>query len=151
MTETKLTGRRVLWLVPVGILLTLAAVAVGSRLVPDHRAGAFVAHWAKLFQDCPDIASIQALPTKERPDCIFIRAFTNGQWVAVRMEHSCCSGAGFDASVFVDSTRTIRYDTTHTFCGNETLSAELGRIQAAGPAGFYASLTNLTLQTWARK
>lgn len=148
MTATRTTGKWIFRLLPVGVLVAVIAIAVGSRLMPDHQTEGFVRHWARLFQKCPDVDSIRALPPAERPDCIYTRQFTNGQWVAVRMEHSCCSGAGFDASVFADSTRTIRYDTTYSFCGYESLCGELGSVAATNLDGFYASLTNLNLKTW---
>ncbi len=151
MTATRTTGKWIFRLLPIAVVGAVIAFAVGNRLMPDHRAEAFVAHWVGQFQNCPDVAGISALPPAERPDCIYIRQFTNGQWVAVRSEHSCCSGAGFDASVFLDSTRTIRYDTTYSFCGYEGLCGELGAVQATDLAGFYAALTNLTLRNWEPK
>ena len=148
MTKTRTNGQRTLRLLLVGAIVAVIVIAACNRLKPDHRADAFVTHWAGLFRKCPDLASIRTLPPKERPDCVYIRQFPNGQWVAVKMEHSCCSGAGFDASVFLDSTRIIRYDKTYSFCGYEGLCGELEKVQATELDGFYASLTNLNLNIW---
>ena len=148
MDAASTRGKRVLRFVSIGVVLAAVAVVASSYLMRDQRPEAFVSHWASLFEKCSDVAAIRALPAAERPDCIYIREFTNGQWVAVTMEHACCSGAGFNGSVFFDNTRTIRYDTTHSFCGYEGLCGELGNVQAKNLAEFYASLTKLTLKIW---
>ena len=61
-------------------------------------------------------------------------------------EHSCCSGAGFDATVIRDSAGAIYADTTHTFCGIEGISGELSAVSADSLSGFYSHVNQLKLQ-----
>ena len=42
----------------------------------------------------------------------------SGEWYAVVLEHSCCSGAGFDAVMIKDSKGTI-YTAEKNYCGYE--------------------------------
>jgi hypothetical protein len=55
-------------------------------------------------------------------------------------EHSCSSGAGFDATIFYDSSGAVRVDRTHHFCGIEGLQSELGSVAATSLADFYTGL-----------
>ena len=77
---------------------------------------------------------------------VYIRTFDTGEWVAVAMEHSCCSGAGFNASIFFDSNGSTFVDTTYSFCGVEGMGEELHRVETSNLAGFYSKLTKLKLQ-----
>jgi hypothetical protein len=133
------------------LLLLLALFLVSILLgyiwfipsAPDNRRAEFVEHWARLFEDCSDLEAVESLRGRESPELLYVSKFANGEWIAVRMEYACGDGAGFDASVFVDSTGKICFDTSHHFCGYEALEAELGGINAANLAELYSGLSSL--------
>lgn len=77
-----------------------------------------------------------------------MRTFDSGEWVAARSEYSCVDGAGFDATVFLDSRGAIKYQVGHHFCGYEGLSSELQKVDTQNLTGFYAKLTNVVLRAW---
>jgi hypothetical protein len=136
------------------VVILLAAaitvIVVRALVAPPSsvRATSFVEHWGALFEQCTTLADVKAIDQAERPDLIFVRQFKNDEWIAVRMEHSCCSGKGFDATVICDSNKRIQVDTEHTFCGYEGLSCELRRIKATSLPEFYEGLNYLKLTDW---
>lgn len=135
------------WIAALAVLSLIGLHCWHNR--QSAREERFVAHWARLFQTCPTAESLQRLDPSERPDLILIRRFSNGQWVAVRNEYSCMDGAGFDASVWYDSTRKIRFDTSRNFCGYEGLCGELG-FEASNLEQFYdgAAALGVHLREW---
>jgi hypothetical protein len=147
MMTAKTIGQWLFRLFPAGALLVLMVAIVSTHYGSDHRADKFIKHWVTLFQACRNTTSIRALPPAEHPDSIFIRDFTNGQWIAVRSESDCTTGAGFDASVFADSDGNIKHQKGHHFCGYEGLSCELSKVSARNLAEFYGALTNIQFQT----
>lgn len=120
--------------------LTIAAVMANGV---NPRSEKFVKHWVTTFKKCPNLKAVKSLPNAYR---IYIRTFKNGEWVAISMEHECCSGAGFNATVFYDSQHKMYADTTYSFCGLEGLAGELGEIKATSLKAFYPSLTQLKLR-----
>jgi hypothetical protein len=48
----------------------------------------------------------------------------SSEWYAVCLEHSCCSGKGFDAVLIMDSDRQF-YTSHNNYCGYEGFSARL--------------------------
>ncbi|NLI76624.1 MAG: hypothetical protein GX442_09300 [Candidatus Riflebacteria bacterium] len=63
--------------------------------------------------------------------------FPDGSWIAMANEHSCCSGAGFDCVVAIDSKGDFRVDPDKNFCGREGLENCLGKVTASSVAEFY--------------
>lgn len=124
---------------------TLLCIITGSFLwigAPNRRAQAFIATWESRFGRCGSLREIRSLPEAE---LIYVREFPTGEWVAARSEHSCCSGAGFDATVFYDSAGAVRRDTSCSFCGYEGLKGRLDQVQARSLAQFYGGLHYLRL------
>ena len=111
----------------------------------DARSMRFVDHWASLLSRCRNIQEVEAV-AKEQDRLVLTRRFDSGEWVAVCSEHSCCSGAGFDATVFVDSKGTIQYDTTHSFCGYEGLCGELNGVAASNLNQFYSGVDSMGIR-----
>lgn len=103
----------------------------------------FVRHWSERLRT---IDSLDAAKRFGEGEPVFVRAFPSGEWLIATCEHSCCSGAGFDATVIRDSTGAIYSDTTHTFCGIEGMSSELSQVSAEALSAFYPRLTQLKLQ-----
>jgi hypothetical protein len=79
---------------------------------------------------------------------VVVRVFASGEWIVATCEYSCCSGAGFDATVIRDSTGATYANTGHNFCGIEGLGEGLGEysVPAASLPAFYSGLSKLNLQ-----
>ena len=58
------------------------------------------------------------------------RTFPNGESVAIRMEHACCTGAGFNATVLYGSDGHVFADTKRCFCGYEEMAFSLEHVPA---------------------
>ena len=134
--------------VPLGRIIVFALCAiVVVGLVTPHLAfihqPRFVRHWSQQFRG---IDSLDAAKSFEESERVFVRAFSSGEWLIATCEHSCCSGAGFDATVIRDSTGTIYTDTTHTFCGIEDMTSAFAQISAETLSAFYPRLTQLKLK-----
>jgi hypothetical protein len=106
-------------------------VALGSH--SGERASRFVATQSQRLRACRTLPEVRQVAD-------FTRTFPDGSWVAAVSEHACCSGAGFNATVFYDSSGGIRVDQTHAFCGTEGLQGELNQIAGNSLAAFYAGL-----------
>src|SRR5438105_3117562 len=109
-------------------IAALGCLAVLGVVLPlfssrDARASHFVSVQSERLRKC------HALPEAQRV-AQFTRSFSDGSWVAAISEHSCSSGAGFDATVFYDSTGIVRVDRSHHFCGLEGLQSELRGVTA---------------------
>lgn len=112
------------------------------QTVPRWRAEAFIARWSAQLRKCGSIRAVKALPDA---DWVYTRKLPSGEWVAAASEHSCCAGAGFDATVFWDSTGRLQCDTSYSFCGGP--AGELDRVEARSLREFYARLPSLRLQS----
>jgi hypothetical protein len=143
MTQAKTIAKWTFRLLPSALLIAFGTSVIFSRLIPDNRSERFVAHWTKLFQRMATLEEISGIPTEDRPELIFTRRFTNGEWVMVRGEYSCTDGAGFDATVFRDSSGIIRYQTGHHYCGFDGLRGELNGIEANSITEFFESIRGL--------
>ena len=114
-----------------GFLLPLFSTA-------NARASRFIHSKGALLKNCESYADAQRVAQ-------FARKFSDGTWVAVISEHACSSGAGFDATIFYDSSGIMRVDKTHHFCGTEGLENELSRVTASTLREFYAGLPDCKL------
>ncbi len=135
-------GRLVAWVV----LALIVASAFGVYWHYARRPQAFIREWSERFRPLDSLDAAREL-TKSEP-WVVLRILPSGEWFVTTCEHSCCSGAGFDATVIRDSTGAIYADTTHTFCGIEGLGEELGerRVPAGSLPAFYSALSKLKLQ-----
>jgi hypothetical protein len=123
-----------------GLLTTAVLAGVLISFVTGPTPEKFIDHWGTTFTRCNSIRDIKAIPATDRQDLIWVREFTNGEWILARNEYACTDGAGFDATVFRDSNGSIFYQTTHHFCGYEGLCGELTQVKATNLVEFYASL-----------
>jgi hypothetical protein len=124
------------------VLLLSATILIVHGFSID-RPHAFVEEWTQRFQA---VESLAAALTFEETAPVVVRAFSSGEWLIATCEHSCCSGAGFDATVMRDSTGAIYADTTHTFCGIEGLSHELKELPGETLEAFYQHASQLKLR-----
>ena len=132
----------ILKFLPLVILLCIAVgICFDLFILPfaPYRTRSFINHWSKEFRKCSNLQAIETLQEQEKAH-IYRRTFANGDWVAVKMEHACCSGAGFDATVFYDSSGKVYCDTSYTFCGYEVLNKCLNKIKADSLKDFYSVL-----------
>jgi|GEM_PF-4153282 len=126
------------------VVLAALALLVGTVYCLDaRRPGVLIREWAERLRAVPSLAAAQQLAKKEP---VYVRTFSSGEWDVATCEHSCCSGAGFDAKVIRDSTGAIYADKTHTFCGAEGMAEDLSYIQADSLAEFYAHVWQMKLQ-----
>lgn len=65
---------------------------------------------------------------------------SDGSWVAVVMEHHCCTGAGFDATLYVTSTGETHLDSESCYCGWLPLGDEIYEYPKTSSAAFLASV-----------
>ena len=125
-----------------GVLVLSALLAVSGWWLMRPRL--FVKRWVKEFAKCHMIEDVRCLPQSE---LIFVREFSDKTWCAARSEHSCATGAGFNATVFCDSQGRIYFNYDHHFCGYEGLAGELSRIAAQNADGFRAMIGNVTTES----
>jgi hypothetical protein len=127
-------------------VLTLAFLAsVATYSNPSVRAALFIRYWGTRFRSVRTIEDARRMA--RLTDAVF-KELPSGDWFMAVCEHSCCSGAGFDATVIHDSAGATYTDTTYTFCGMEALWCELGSTDARNLRQFYASLTYLDLHRY---
>ena len=141
-TSTRSPKRRIVALV---VFALVAAGAIASYRSYTQRPRAFIQHWSERFRTVDSLDTAKRL---EQSEPVIVRSLPSGEWFIATCEHSCCSGAGFDATVIRDSTGAIYADTTHTFCGIEGLGGELSEhlAPATSLAAFYSGLSQLKLQ-----
>lgn len=151
MIKLKTIGKWVFRLFPICAIALFAFGIVCGYLSKPQRAKAFVSHCANVFLNNPSLEALRNLPEEERPDLISIRQFDNGEWIAARIEHSCCVGAGFDAIVYFDSKQTIQFCDDYTFCGIGELSHKMSETKATNLSEFYGKLNYLNLKKWQQK
>jgi len=141
-TLPRLSKRRIVVLVVLALVVTGAFAVYRSY---TQRPRAFIEYWSERFRA---VDSLDAAKRIQQSEPVVIRAFPSGEWFIATCEHSCCSGAGFDATVIRDSTGATYSNTTHTFCGIEGLGGELSEHSAPATtlAAFYSGLSQLKLQ-----
>jgi hypothetical protein len=107
-----------------------------------QRPRVFIQHWSERFRA---INSLDEAKQIEQSEPVYVRRLPSGEWFIATCEHSCCSGAGFDATIIRDSTGAIYADTTHTFCGIEGMSSELDSASSDNLSVLYTRLKQLHL------
>lgn len=127
------------------VTLPIMLLILADRSHSPSPAVTFVADSARDFQRLGSLKAMKNLPIEKRP---YTRTFANGEWIAVQMEYSCCSGAGFNATVIYDSKGHLSFDTTRTFCGYEEMSSDLSSVKAGSLKDFYRNVRGLRLHKW---
>jgi len=141
--------RRIHWLLPLALLLCAGTGVFLALRTPNQMA--FVTHWTQVFRRYGSPERFTDIAQQDRPDLICLRRFDNGDWIAARTEYSCTDGAGFDATVFIDSKGALKYQTGHHFCGYEGLSCDIRGVQARSLAEFYEHMTNVQFKVIAER
>jgi hypothetical protein len=65
---------------------------------------------------------------------------SDGTWVAVVMEHACCTGAGFNATLYVTSAGRAYLDSDSCYCGFTELGEELSASDKKSIEAFLTSI-----------
>lgn len=84
----------------------------------------FVRHWYSGLSRCADPSAAQALVKDNKEGGEVVR-MADGPWVSVVMEHSCCTGAGFNATLYIASTGGAFPDPESCYCSWMPLGEEL--------------------------
>jgi hypothetical protein len=99
----------------------------------------FVRRWHSDLRDCADASSAQSLLNKNKEGGEAI-TMSDGSWVAVVMEHHCCTGAGFDATLYVTSSGEAYLDSDTCYCGWMPLGDEIYTCPKTRVADFLAAV-----------
>lgn len=126
-------------------LLTLVILGLGAYWLLAGRSQFFIWSWSRRLHSLGNLSAIEDYTQTHPRAPLYLLSFPSGEWVAVAMEHACCSGAGFNATIFYDSSGATYIDTTHSFCGVEGSGEELGRAGVDSLATFYPQLGKLKL------
>jgi hypothetical protein len=125
------------------VMIAVATIMFTGVYLFTHRQEAFVNQWFSEFKQVDGYAKAQALQESGKA---FARTFKSGEWLVATCEHSCCSGAGYDATIIRDSTGAIYVNTEHCYCGmSEEMSATFSEVKADSLATFYPQLKELNL------
>lgn len=124
--------KRLIWIgLPLALLLAILTGIAKFGLVPrgtplDYFApeSAFVREWRAALESSqsPDDALTKLGKNKEGGEVV---RMADGTWVAVVMEHECCTGAGFNATLYVTSKGKSYLDADTCYCGFFLLGREL--------------------------
>ena len=99
----------------------------------------FVSRWRSELRFCPAPAAAELILKDNKEGGEVVR-MADGSWVAVVMEHACCTGAGFNATLYVSSTGEAWLDSATCYCGWMPLGDELAGYPATGVADFIAAV-----------
>ena len=99
----------------------------------------FVRRWHSDLRACSDPTSAQVLlkRNKEGGEAVMM---ADGSWLAIVMEHSCCTGAGFNATLYVASTGETYLDPESCYCGWTPLGDEIYGYPMNSIADFLAAV-----------
>jgi len=93
----------------------------------SHEQESFRKKWIKKFKKVNTPADLKSLRLMDK---VYFRKFKNGDWIIVAVEHSCCVGAGFDATLIKDNRNRIYFDFKYTWCGIPMLANKFSSIKA---------------------
>ncbi|RYD31091.1 MAG: hypothetical protein EOP86_18635 [Verrucomicrobiaceae bacterium] len=99
----------------------------------------FVRHWHSGLSHCADSAAAEAL-LKHNKEGGEVAMMADGSWVSVVMEHSCCTGAGFNATLYVASTGEAVLDPESCYCGWMPLGEEIYNHPKTSVSDFLAAV-----------
>lgn len=134
-------------------LIIASLIAIGAALVGLARMGIlpeqgplaalspraqFVRSWTKTLRRSPDAAAA-GLALQGNREGGQVIPMADGSWVAVVMEHACCTGAGFNATLFVTSAREAYLDDQTGSCTWEVLASDLQTYPIQSAAEFLAA------------
>jgi hypothetical protein len=118
-------------LLSVSLLLALAIGAVRLGLFPEGTPldyfspqSTFVRKWEKELLNCHNIKTAEAMLklNKEGGQVVTMK---DGSWVSIVMEHSCCTGAGFNATLYITSAGGSYLETDSCYCSFSDLRDEI--------------------------
>ncbi|MES2708342.1 MAG: hypothetical protein V4726_17235 [Verrucomicrobiota bacterium] len=130
-------------LLPLGAVLMVAAktglLPSGTPLDYFAPAPSFARHWIQKLRHCGNTAAAQEALLKNKEGGRGV-TMDDGTWVAVAMEHDCCTGAGFNATVYVTSLGGAFVDSNSCYCGFLPLGEELYGYDRRSIPAFLASV-----------
>lgn len=100
---------------------------------------AFIREWQTKLESCKthESATLILQDNKEGGKVIFL---SDGTWIAVVMEHACCTGAGFNATLYVTSEGDTYLDSDTCYCGFMPLAEELMTHDKKSIDSFFVSI-----------
>lgn len=128
LTLAALIGAAWIGLLPQGI--PFDCISPGAR---------YVRSWHSDLRDCVDASSAQVLLARNKEGGEVV-VMGDGTWVAVVMEHECCTGAGFNATLYVASTGEAYVDLDSCYCGWMPLGDELRAYPKTSVGAFLAAV-----------
>ena len=99
----------------------------------------FIRHWQSDLSRCSGPSAAQSMLYRNKEGGEAVRML-DGSWVAVVMEHSCCTGAGFDATLYVASTGGTFLDLDSSYCGWMPLGDEIHNYPKTGISEFLTAV-----------
>ncbi len=101
----------------------------------------FIRSWRGALLNCPNAAAATTAlrSNKEGGEAVMM---ADGSWVAVVMEHACCTGAGFDATLYVTSTGEVYLDPESRYCGWLPLGGEIYAYPKRDIAEFLSAVSS---------
>ncbi len=102
-------------------------------------ASSFVRSWESQIASSDDPDAIESFVSKNKEGGWVIRT-DDGGWVSVVMEHECCTGAGFNATLYVTSAGDSFLDTKTCYCGSMPLAEAISSYSRASPDAFLADV-----------
>lgn len=130
---------RLLKLLLCGMALLLAAAWFGMPLDCFAPQSRFIRHWTHTLRGSGSAAAATEAIQRNKEGGKMVH-LADGSWVAVVMEHHCCTGAGFDATLYVASDGQAWLDSETCYCGFLPLDGELHEYSRQSIPAFLASV-----------
>lgn len=102
-------------------------------------ASSFVRSWESRITSSDNPDTIESFVSKNKEGGWVVRTHDGG-WVSIVMEHDCCTGAGFNATLYVTSGGDSFLDMKTCYCGSRPLAEEISRYSRASPKAFLADV-----------
>ncbi len=135
-----------------GILLFMGILSMGAigtaktGILPEGTfldyftpKSVFIRTWKDRLLECHDqTAADKAVRGNKEGGTVVV--MKDGSWVALVMEHACCTGAGFNATLYVTSKGEAYLDAESCYCGFSPLTWELEELPVGTTSEFLTAL-----------
>ena len=126
----------------IGLVVGAASLGIVPRGTPldfFSPESTFIRRWHSALQSCSNLADAKrmAARNKEGGDVVVLN---DGSWVAVAMEHAWCTGAGFNATIYVISSGAAYLDPSTCYCGWFPLGYELAGHSKDSQDAFFSAV-----------
>lgn len=133
-------------ILPLILLLGIAIAAARLGLLPRGTPldfftaeATFIRSWKRTLISSPDAETAENKLKANKEGGAVVR-MEDGTWVAVVMEHHCCTGAGFDATLYVTSEGETWLDSDTCYCGWESLEWDMAEYSKKDIRSFLADV-----------